>query len=154
MAEETEAEDDSPLTAGDFHTIAQKQIMNAVFATLAESKMPWTVVAPFLEAARGVCAGDFAENGRVSLHTMRAEGETWVEAEEAFIGIAVADRETGEEWFGETYWLSEVATAGANREDVEAAIAALERTIAKLNLWLKEGGPAPAEPPERAVDEA
>jgi hypothetical protein len=145
--EKTEDEDDSALTAGDFHTIAQKQIMNAAFATLAESKMPWTLVAPFLEAARSVCAGDFAENGRVSLHTMRAEGETWVEAEEAFIGIAVADRETGEEWFGETYWLSDVATAGAAREDVEAAIAALERTVAKLNLWL-ENPPAAEAPAE------
>jgi len=138
MADETEA-DDSALTAGDFHTIAQKQIMNAVFATLSESKMPWNLVAPFLEAAREVCAGDFLENGRISLHTMRAEGETWVEAEEAFLGIAVADRETGEEWLGETYWLSDIATAGATREDVEAVIAALERTIAKLRLWLETG---------------
>jgi hypothetical protein len=147
MADETEP-DDSALTAGDFHTIAQKQIMNAVFATLSEAKMPWTLVAPFLEAAREVCAGDFAENGRITLHTMRAEGETWVEAEEAFLGIAVADRETGEDWLAETYWLSDVATAGANREDVQAVIAGLERTIAKLNLWLENGGPAAAEPPE------
>ncbi|HEV2817890.1 MAG TPA: hypothetical protein VGW40_11805 [Allosphingosinicella sp.] len=150
MAEEAEDQDDAALTAGDFHNIAQKQIMNAVFATLAESKMPWNLVAPFLEAAREVCAGDFAENGRISLHTMRAEGETWVEAEEAFLGIAVADRETGEEWLGETYWLSDIATAGATREDVEAVIAALERTIAKLNLWLENGGPAEAEPPVEA----
>ena len=148
MAEEPEVEDDGALTAGDFHTIAQKQIMNAVFATLSESKMPWNLVAPFLEAAREVCAGDFAENGRVTLHTMRAEGEAWVEAEEAFIGIAAADRETGEDWLGETYWLSDIATAGANREDVIAAIAALERTIGKLNDWLRDGGPAEAEPPK------
>jgi hypothetical protein len=138
MADEPEAEE-ATLSAGDFHNIAQKQIMNAVFATLAESKMPWNLVAPFLEAAREVCAGDFAENGRVTLHTMRAEGETWVEAEEAFIGVAAADRETGEDWLGETYWLSDIATAGASREDVEAAIAALERTIAKLKLWLENG---------------
>jgi NAD(P)-dependent dehydrogenase (short-subunit alcohol dehydrogenase family) len=150
MAEEAEDEDDSALTAGDFHNIAQKQIMNAVFATLSESKMGWNLVAPFLEAGRAVCAGDFAENGRVSLHTMRAEGETWVEAEEAFLGISAADRETGEDWLAETYWLSDIATADANREDVEAAIAALERTIAKLNLWLENGGPAPAEPPAEA----
>jgi len=148
MAEETDVEEQAALTAGDFHTIAQKQIMNAVFATLAESKMPWNLVAPFLEAAREVCAGDFAENGRVTLHTMRAEGETWVEAEEAFIGVAAADRETGEDWLGETYWLSDIATAGANREDVAAAIAALERTIAKLKLWLQNGGPAEAGPPQ------
>ena len=147
MADETEP-DDSALTAGDFHTIAQKQIMNAVFATLSEAKMPWNLVAPFLEAAREVCAGDFAENGRITLHTMRGEGETWVEAEEAFLGIAVADRETGEDWLAETYWLSDVATAGANREDVLAVIAGLERTIAKLHLWLQNGGPAATEPPE------
>ena len=147
MAEEPEA-DDSALTAGDFHTIAQKQIMNAVFATLSESKMPWSLVAPFLEAAREVCAGDFAENGRVALHTMRAEGETWVEAAEAFIGVSAADRETGEDWLGETYWLSDIATAGATREDVEAAIAALERTIAKLKAWLKNGESALRHPDE------
>jgi len=147
MADEPEAEE-ATLSAGDFHNIAQKQIMNAVFATLAESKMPWNLVAPFLEAAREVCAGDFAENGRVTLHTMRAEGETWVEAEEAFIGVAAADRETGEDWLGETYWLSDIATAGASREDVEAAIAALERTIAKLKLWLENG-----ESPQRHPDE-
>ena len=147
MADEPQADEDAPLTAGDFHNIAQKQIMNAVFATLSEAKMGWNLIEPFLEAGRGVCAGEFAENGRVSLHTMQAEGETWVEAEEAFIGIAVADRETGDDWIAETYWLSDIATAGANREDVEAAIAALERTIAKLKLWLENGGPAPAEPP-------
>ena len=151
MADETEP-DDSALTAGDFHTIAQKQIMNAVFATLSEAKMPWNLVAPFLEAAREVCAGDFAENGRITLHTMRAEGETWVEAEEAFLGIAVADRETGEDWLAETYWLSDVATAGANREDVLAVIAGLERTIAKLHAWLENGGPAAAEPPEAGAE--
>ena len=147
MAEEPEDEDVA-LSAGDFHTIAQKQIMNAVFATLSEAKMGWNLVEPFLEAGRSVCVGDFIANGRVSLHTMRAEGDAWVEAEEAFIGIAVADRETGEDWLAETYWLSDVATAGAAREDVEAAIAALQRTIAKLRLWLENGGPAEAEPPQ------
>jgi hypothetical protein len=155
MADKPEADEDAPVTAGDFHNIAQKQIMNAVFATLSEAKMGWNLIEPFLEAGRAVCAGEFAENGRVSLHTMRAEGETWVEAEEAFIGISVADRETNEDWIAETYWLSDIATAGANREDVEAAIAALERTIAKLNDWLKNGGPAaPAEPPRTESGEA
>lgn len=151
MADETDKpdalDDDAALTASDFHQIAQKQIMNAVFATLSEAKMPWNLVVPFLDAAREVCAGDFAENGRVSLHSMRAEGETWVEAEEAYIGVSAADRETGEDWMAETFWLSDIATAGANREDVEAAIAALERTIAKLKTWLETGGTAPAAPP-------
>ena len=100
-----------PLTTADFHAIAQKQILNAVFAVLAETKMDWALVAPFLEAAREVCLGDFEETGRVRLHTMRAEGEAWVEAEEAFLGISVSDRDDGEEWLSETYWLSDIAIA-------------------------------------------
>ncbi len=95
MADEPEDDDDSPLTVGDFHQIAQKQILNAVFATLAETKMHWSVVAPFLEAGRGVCAGDFVENARVRIHTQREEGDALVDAEEAFLGISVADREYG-----------------------------------------------------------
>jgi hypothetical protein len=140
MAEEPEDDDDSPLTVGDFHQIAQKQIMNAVFATLAESKMHWSVVAPFLEAGRGVCAGDFVEGARIRIHTQRAEGESWVEAEEAFLGISVSDREDGEEWLSETYWLSDLAIADGNRTEVEAVVAGLERTIAKLREWLANGG--------------
>ena len=72
--------------------------MNAVFATLAESKMPWNLVEPFLETGRAVCVGDFVENARIRIHTQRAEGESWVEAEEAFLGISVSDREDGQEW--------------------------------------------------------
>src|SRR5436309_2363409 len=115
MADEPEDDDDSPLTVGDFHMIAQKQIMNAVFATLAESKMQWNLVEPFLETARAVCAGDFVENARIRIHTQRAEGEDWVDAEEAFLGISVADREDGEECLAETYWLSGRATADRDR---------------------------------------
>jgi hypothetical protein len=151
MAEtEAEDDDDSPLTVGDFHQIAQKQILNAVFATLAESKMPWNVVEPFLEAGRAVCAGDFVTNARIRIHTQRAEGESWVEAEEAFLGISVSDREDGGEWLSETYWLSDLATADGDRAEVEAVIAGLERTIAKLRDWLASGGTgssAETEPP-------
>jgi hypothetical protein len=149
MAEHEEDDDDSPLTVGDFHQVAQKQVMNAVFATLAESKMSWNLVAPFLEAGRAVCAGDFAETARVRLHTQRAEGETWIEAEEAFLGISVSDRDDGEEWLSETYWLSDIATADGDRGEVEAIIAGLERTVAKLRAWLENGGGSPpeAEPP-------
>jgi hypothetical protein len=152
MAEELEDDDDSPLTVGDFHQIAQKQILNAVFATLAETKMHWSVVEPFLEAGRGICAGDFVENARIRIHTQRAEGETWVEAEEAFLGISVSDREDGTEWLSETYWLSDLATAEGSRVEVEAVIAGLERTIVKLREWLSNGGgpvetaPPPEEP--------
>ena len=150
MAETDEDDDDSPLTVGDFHMVAQKQVLNAVFATLADSKMSWNLVAPFLEAGRAVCAGDFAETARVRIHTQRAEGETWVEAEEAFLGITVTDRDDGEEWLSETYWLSDLAIADGSRNEVEAVIAGLERTIAKLREWLANGGSggsAEAEPP-------
>jgi len=150
MAEEPEDDDDSPLTASDFHHVAQKQIMNAVFATLAESKMQWSVIEPFLETGRAVCVGDFVENARIRIHTQRAEGETWVEAEEAFLGISVSDREDNEEWLSETYWLSDLAIADGNRTEVEAVIAGLERTIGKLRDWLANpgtGGSVETEPP-------
>jgi hypothetical protein len=150
-------EDESRLTTGDFHNVAQKQVLNAVFATLADNKMDWAVVEPFLDAAREVCIGDFEENGRIRLHTMRAEGKNWVEAEEAFLGISVADRDTGEEWLSETYWLSDVATVEGDREEVKAIVAALERTVAKLNSWLasgETGGSAETEPPAGEGPEA
>ena len=137
-----------PMTTSEYHQLAQKQIMNALFAALAESKMEWPTILPLLDAAREVCAGDFAENARVRLHTTRAEGDSWVEAEEAFLGISVADRDDGLEWLSETWWLSDIATADNDRAQVEAVVAGLERTIAKLRTWLNEGGgPASAEPP-------
>jgi len=156
MAEAPEDDDDSPLTVRDFHTVAQKQILNATFATLAESKMQWNLVEPFLEAGRAVCIGDFVQTARIRIHTQRAEGEGWVEAEEAFLGISVSDREDGEEWLSETYWLSDLAIADGSRTEVEAVIAGLERTIGKLREWLATGGtsgaaeaePAPEDPGE------
>jgi hypothetical protein len=157
MSDEHHDKDEAEgMTSADFHGLAQKQIMNAVFSTLAESKMQWNLIEPFLESARAVCAADF-EQAHVKLHVMRGEGEGWVEAEEAFLGISVADRDTGQEWLSQTWWLSDVATQDASREEVQAVIAALERTTAKLRDWLasggkKRGGPAETEPP--AEDQA
>lgn len=133
-------EDMPAIGSAEYHQLAQKQILNAVFTALAESKMEWPTILPFLEAAREVCAGDFQENARVRLHTTRAEGDAWVDAEEAFLGISVADRDDGIEWLSETWWLSDLATADASREEVQAVIAGLERTIGKLRSWLDEGG--------------
>lgn len=153
-----EDEDDIPpekppaeaMTSAEYHQVAQKQIMNAVFTTLAEAKMEWPTIAPLLDYAREVCAGDVAENARIRLHTTRAEGDRWVDAEEAFLGISVADRDDGLEWLSETWWLSDIATADNDRAQVEAVIGGLERTIAKLRAWLEGGGPAEATPPAQS----
>ena len=135
--EQDEAED-GPLTSADFHTIAQKQILNAVFAVLADTKMDWALVAPFLEAARELCLGDFEETGRVRLHVLRADGGAWVEAEEAFLGISVSDRDDGTEWLSETYWISDIALADEDPEQVRRLARGLERSLAKINLWLAD----------------
>jgi hypothetical protein len=147
--DEGDEEEDGPLTTGDYHVIAQKQILNAVFAVLAETKMDWALVAPFLEAAREICLGDIEETAQIRLHTLRAEGTDWVEAEEAFLGISVSDRDDGKEWLSETYWISDVATADEDPEKARQIVRGLERSIARINAWLadKPGGPALAEPP-------
>jgi len=143
-------EDDAPLTTGDFHNIAQKQILNAVFAVLSEGKMDWPLIEPFLASARDVLLGDIEETAQVRLHTLHQVDETWVEADEAYLGISVSDRDTGEEWLSDTWWLSEIAIAEEDPEQVRAIVRALHRTIGKLNLWLAErGGPVP--PPESAA---
>ena len=127
-----------PLTVADFHTIAQKQILNAVFSVLAETKMDWALVAPFFETAREVCIGDIEENAQIRLHTQQLAGETWVEADEAFLGISVSDREDGSEWLSDTYWLSDVAIAEGDPAQVRAIVRALEKSVAKINAWLAD----------------
>lgn len=127
-----------PLTVAEFHTIAQKQILNAVFAVLSDAKMDWSLVAPFLDAARDLCLGDFEETGRVRLHTLRAEGDAWVDAEEAFLGISVSDRDDGAEWLSETYWLSDIATVDDDPEQARAIVRGLQRSIAKIEAWLAD----------------
>jgi hypothetical protein len=129
-----------PFTSADFHNVVQKQILNTVFDTLAQSKLDWSQVTPFLEAARSMCRSDFEETGRLRVHAVRAEGESWVEAEEAYVGLTVADREDGKEWVSETWWLSDLVTAENDREQVLGIIAAMERTIVRLKEWLADGG--------------
>ena len=145
---------DSTLTAAEFHNVAHKQLLNAVTDTIAASKLDWAVVAPLLAAARDVCRGDFREGARIRFHTVKAEGEQWVDAEEAFLGIAVADRETGEDWLSETWWVSDIALADRDPERVRQVAAALERSLAKVKDWLAEhekGGPDGSEPPSGPV---
>ena len=141
---------DSSFTSSDFHNVVQKQILNAVYENLVENKMDWALIQPILETAREMCRGDFREAARIRLHTVRAEGDGWVDADEAYLGIAIADRDDGQDWLSETFWVSDVATAEGDPEQVRRIVAALERSIAKLHAWLAEqekGGPDESEPP-------
>lgn len=129
-----------PFTSADFHNVVQKQLLAVVFDTLAQSKLDWEQVVPFLEAARQICRSDVEETGRARIHAVRAEGDNWVEAEEAYVEISVADRDEGKEWLSETWWLSDIVIAGNDREQVVQIIDALERSIGKLRQWLENGG--------------
>lgn len=136
---------DSPFTTADFHNVVQKQVLNAVYQSLAAGKMDWELVAPFVEAARQLCRSDFQEAARIRLHTTRADGDQWIDSEEAFLGVAVADRDDGQEWLSDTYWLSDIALADGDPVEVRRIVAALERSLEKIRAWLaeNEGGAEP-----------
>ena len=147
--------DDSSFTSADFHGVVHKQIVQAVYETLADGKIAWDLILPFLDTAREICRADFEEASRIRLHSVRTDGDSWVEAEEAYLGIAVADRDTGQDWLAETYWLSDIVLAEADPEQVRGTVAALERSLAKIKAWLAEqekGGPDEAEPPSLPAD--
>jgi hypothetical protein len=137
---------DDAFTTADFHNVVRKQIINASYETLLATKMDWELVEPFLIAARNVCRGDFRRTGRVQIHAVTGEGDALVPAEEAFVGLSVADQDNGSEWLSETWWLSDLVLAGADPAQVREAVGALERSIAKLNAWLEqEKGPGETE---------
>ena len=142
---------DAPFTTADFHNSVQKQVFNALFETLGETKLDWKLIEPFLDAAREICRSDFQGQGaRIRIHTVQADGGGWTDADEAFLGISVAGREDGQPWLSESYWISELALAERDPEQVRRIVAGLERSLAKLNAWLsaqEKGGPAEAEPP-------
>jgi len=144
---------DPPFSAADFHKVVHKQVVNAAFETLADAKLDWTLVAPFLDAAHEICRADFQEGARLRLHPARGDGgesEAAAETEEAFLSIAVADREDGETWLSESYWLSDIALADGDPEEVRRLAAALERSLAKVKAWLAEreaASPGGAESP-------
>ena len=128
----------APFTTAEFHNVVHKQIANAAYESIIGSKLDWELVAPFLDAARSVCRGEFEQSARIRFHTLRAEGEEWVEAEEAFLGIAV--RGEGEEldWLSRTYWVSDIVLADEDPQAAERTIAALERSIARIRERLAE----------------
>lgn len=131
---------DAPFTTADFHNVVQKQIVNAVTAVLAETKLDWAQIAPFLATARDMCRADYAWGPKVQLHAETEQDGLPVDAAEAYIGITVADQDDGTPWLSETYWLSDVALSRGDADHVRASVRALERTIAKLNAWLDERG--------------
>ncbi|MGE0179832.1 MAG: hypothetical protein AB7O91_08445 [Sphingomonas sp.] len=146
--EEGDEEFDGPYRSEDFHNVTHKLVMHAVSETLRDTKLDWTLVAPFLESAREMAYADFQE-ADVRIHTVRADGEEWVEAEEAYLGLSVADRDSGEEWLAATYWLSELAMGEDDPEQVRRIISAVERSLEKMRAWIAEkeaggaGEPAP-----------
>ncbi|HEV2864936.1 MAG TPA: hypothetical protein VGX37_00320 [Allosphingosinicella sp.] len=140
---------DETFTSADFHNVVQKQIVNAVFETMAAGKLDWEVIEPFLDVARRICRSEFQEAAQIRFHSLRAEGDQWVHAEEAFLGISVADRDNGEEWLSETWWVSDIARADGDLDQVRLTVAALERSLAKLHAWIaeKEASASPEELP-------
>lgn len=125
-------------TTSEFHNVIQKQILNATYETLAETKLHWELVQPFLDAARDMCRGDFVRTGRVEVHGVVAEGEEWRDAEEAYLSVSIADQDDGREWLSETWWLSDIVLAGGDPARVREAADAIARSLERLNAWLEE----------------
>lgn len=137
-----------PYTSEHFHIVTHKLIKHAIVEMISDNKFDWEVIQSFLESAREMAQADFDE-AELRIHPVRADGENWVEAEEAYLGISIADRDTGEEWLSATYWLSELATGEDDPAQVRRIIAAMEKSIAKMRAWAEEkeaggaGEPAP-----------
>jgi hypothetical protein len=129
---------DEGYTTAEFHNVVQKQVLNATYETLVETRFHWELVEPFLRAARDVCRGDFRRTGRVEVHGVVAEGEGWTDAEEAYLSLTIADQDDGREWLSETWWLSDLILAAADPRQIREAARALERTVARLDTWLAE----------------
>jgi hypothetical protein len=141
-------------TTSEFHNVIQKQVIGAAYEMMVESKLPWHTVAPFLRAARDLFRGDFERTGRVGVHGVQAEGEAWVDAEEAYLSLSVADQDDGREWLSETWWLSDLVLAEEDPARVREAARALERTVAKLHSWLSENEAKSADDDAKGPDDA
>ncbi len=137
-----------PYSLADFHHVVRKQLATAASAALADAKMRESELDAILYSARALTAGELEQSGRLALHglDLGADGEL-APAEEAYLSVS-AGGENGEgEWLSLSYWLSDLALADRDPERVRAAIAAIERSLAKLNAWLAEQeGPAEAMP--------
>ena len=143
-----------PYTSANFHDDVQRQLVNAAIDSLAQAKLEWHQVVPFLKAGRAICRDDLRLNSRMSLHGLEYEGAELVAAEEAYLSMSVRDREDDDEWLSKTWWLSDVALADEDPERVRAVVAAMERSIDKLKEWLsqKSEGAGEAETPPTPSD--
>lgn len=124
-------------TSTDFHNAAHKQMLNIVSEAMARSTLAWKDVEPLIEAARRLCRSDFEETSLMTVHAVRAENEEWVEAEEAYLALSVADGATGTEWLAQTWWLSDLVTTQTDVEQARLKLAALERSIARIRSWIE-----------------
>ena len=139
------AGEEDGFTTSDFQTVIQKQVLNATYETLIETKFHWALVEPFLQAAREMCRGDFRRTGRIQIHGVVAEGDGSADAEEAYLGLSIADQDDGREWLSQTWWLSDLVLASGDPAQVREAARALERSVAKLDAWLAEHEKGPGE---------
>jgi hypothetical protein len=127
-----------PYTSAEFHDAVQKQIAGIVTAALADSKLEWSQVAPFLDAARAICRDDVLLNGRFVLHGLEEGDEGLTPADEAFLSVSVRDREDGTEWLSQSYWLSDIVLSDSDPDRVRSTVAGIERTVERLKTWLAE----------------
>jgi hypothetical protein len=121
-----------------FHTLAQAQIARLVGDLLARSKLGWDEVRPLLEAARAVCRAELEADGSLSLHAVQdAADGALAPADEAYVSLAVRDRDEGTDWAQRSWWLSDLITAGGDPELVREALAGVERSLARARAWLE-----------------
>jgi hypothetical protein len=130
--------DQPPYTSADFLEEARKQLAEAAVAAASAANLSWTQLGPLLDSARSMCRDDLRLGGGLALHGLEyADGEL-APAQEAYLSVTARDRDTHFEWLSQTYWLSDLALADRDPERVRSAVAAMERSLAKLKAWLEE----------------
>lgn len=144
--------DQTPYSSAEFHEDVRKQLVDAAIAAMSSAHLSWTQLAPLLDAARAVCRDDLRFGGGLALHGLEYAGAELQPAEEAYLSVTARDRDTHVEWLSQTYWLSDLALADRDPERVRSAIAAMERSLAKLNAWLEEHDGVPGETVNPAGD--
>jgi hypothetical protein len=131
--------DQPPYSSSHFVEDAQKRLIDTAVGALSDARLSWSQVAPLLDAGRAVCRDDLRfGGGQFALHGLAYQGDELAPAEEAYVSITARDRDTQVEWFSDTYWLSDLALADQDPDRVRSAIAAIERSLAKLHAWLED----------------